>query len=106
MSHFTTFRLHSISEGSRGRNSKQELKWKVWRTAAHWLAPPRLLSLLSYVSHLPRGDTALRLAQPYQSSPYSLAYRPVCGGVNSPLRFLFPRSLDLCQVGNNQTAPC
>lgn len=51
----STLSSRSITEGSQSRSSRQELKQEPWKSAADWIAPPSLLSLLSYSpqDHLP-----------------------------------------------------
>lgn len=56
-------------KSSKDSRQRQELKQKLWRSVAYWLAHPDLLVLLSYVSqdHLPKGDTAHSGLGPFTS---------------------------------------
>ena len=51
----TTHKSDSITEGSQGRNPKQNLQQTPWKNTADWLALHGLLSLLS--CDLPRGHS-------------------------------------------------
>ena len=79
-----------IIKSSEGKNSsrigtcRQGLKQKPWRRADYWLAPPGLLSLLSYRTRITNPEMASptmgrALLHPPQMNriPYRLAYRPI-----------------------------
>ena len=46
--HITIHHPREIRAGTQEGTWRQELKQRPWRSAAYWLAPPGLLSLLSY----------------------------------------------------------
>lgn len=89
----------TITEGDRGRNSKQEPRsrsWRRghWRSAAYCLAPPDLPGLLSYstLHHQPRGDTAF----PHQSSIKKIPHKPILWRHFLNWVLLFPDNSSLC----------
>ena len=61
---------------------RQELKQRLWRGTAHWLAPHGLLSLLSYRTqgHQPRGCTT-HSGLPHQSLIKKTQHRLACSPV-------------------------
>jgi hypothetical protein len=66
-------------EESQGRKLEAGTEAKAWEDAADWLAPPYLLSLLSYTTqdHSPRdGTTHSRL--PFQPLIKKMPYRRAC----------------------------
>lgn len=58
-------RTQSTTEGSQGRNPRQELKQRPQRTTANWLTLGGLLSLpASIIQDLPKDDTTYRGPSP------------------------------------------
>lgn len=88
-------------------NLESELKQRLWRGAAYWIAPCGLFSLLSYTTqaHLPRGSTlhselGLPTITNKENAPKDL---PTANLIEAPsqLWLLFPNSSSLCRVHKN-----
>lgn len=97
LSHLVILRSHSITEGSQGKNSRQE----PWRHIAFWPDTHILPSVLSYIiqDYLSKAGCAL----PHLSSIQNYPTGNLEGAV-SQLRFFLPDNSTLCQADKKQSA--
>ena len=85
-SQLLTLGSHSATEKSQGRNSRKELKQRSW-SAAYWLVPLKLLSLLSKA--LPRDGTIHSWLDP-PTSAVNQEYTPQASLMEAALQLRFP----------------